>query len=104
MEQHRKNGPRSPSPAPVNHPHPRAEGIEALIEAEVSRALAPYRALQLPVDVLEEMESVLRLALRTHPTAQHLLRQLLPDPDVYKSDQIPRRGFDGVDDSKAGKA
>ena len=43
--------------------------IAALIEAEVERAMTPYRALGLPTDVLDELERVLRFGLRTHPDA-----------------------------------
>jgi len=68
--------------------------IEAFIEAEVERAMAPYRARGLPGHALAEMESVLRLALRTHPTAQALLRALAADPTVARSDEIDARGIE----------
>ena len=62
--------------------------IAALIDAEVERALAPYRAMRMPPDALAELETMLRLALRTHPDAQFYLRQLADDPLVNRSDTL----------------
>lgn len=73
--------------------HEREAEVAALIEDEVARAMTPYRSLGLPRDVLDEMESILRFGLRTHPTAQHLLRQLLDDPVLIKSDEVDTSGL-----------
>jgi hypothetical protein len=72
------------------------EQIDALIEAEVERAMAPYRALGLPEHVLAEMESMLRLGLRTHPSAQAILRALARDPITVKSEEVDTRGLEGA--------
>jgi hypothetical protein len=65
--------------------------IKALIDAEVERALAPYRAMRMPPDALEELETMLRIALGTHPDAQLYLRQLVDDPLVNRSDSLKVR-------------
>ena len=62
--------------------------IKALIDAEVVRVLAPYRAMGVPDDVLREQEVLLRIALRTHPDAQFYLRQLVRDPALDASDTV----------------
>jgi hypothetical protein len=72
------------------------EQIQDLIEEEVTRGLSPYRRLDLPEDVIAEMERVLRFALRTHPTARHLLRRLVFDPIVVKSEEVDTSGLDAV--------
>jgi hypothetical protein len=72
------------------------EQKQDLIEEEVTRGLLPYRHLGLPVEVIAEMERVLRFALATHPTAQHLLRRLVSDPTVVKSDEVDTRGLDAA--------
>lgn len=68
--------------------------IEQIIEAEVERAMAPYRALALPDHVLVEMEAVLRLGLSTHPDAKALVRSLATDPTVNRSDEIDWRAVE----------
>jgi hypothetical protein len=75
--------------------------IAALIEAEVQRAMEPYRALGLPADVLAELERLLRFGLKTHPSAQQLLRQLIDEPVLVESDSIETRGI--VDAAKKGE-
>jgi hypothetical protein len=67
--------------------------IAALIEAEVERAMTPYRALGLPTDVLDELERVLRFGLRTHPDAKDILRQLIVETIPVKSDSIDTSGI-----------
>ncbi len=68
--------------------------IKALIDAEVSRVLAPYKAMGVPGEVLREQEILLRIALRTHPDAQFYLRQLVRDPAVDASDSVRTREMD----------
>lgn len=65
--------------------------------AEVERALAPYRDL-LPADALAQMREVLETALREHPVATRLARQLTPPPFVAQSGTIAR---DGATDDRA---
>lgn len=52
------------------------EMMEALIEAEVERQLAPLAAVT-PPPLLKEMGRLLRLALRVDPRAQQALRLLV---------------------------
>jgi len=78
----------SPDPSAIE------QQIEQMIEAEVARATAPYRALGLPADVLAEMEAMLRIGLCHHPDARALLRALATDPTVYRSDQIAVSGIE----------
>jgi hypothetical protein len=66
------------------------EQMAALLEAEVARGMAPYRTLGLPADVLDEMERLLRFALRTHPAAQEILRRQCEDPTVFRSADLPK--------------
>ena len=75
---------------------PRQAQIAALIDAEVLRAMAPYHALGLSADVLDELEHLLRFALNNHPTAQDLLRRLLDDPVVARSENVDTTGLEGV--------
>jgi len=70
--------------------------VAALIDAEVQRAMAPYLALGLPPDEIDELERMLRFALRTHPTAQHLLRRLVDDPVLFKSDGVDTTGLEAA--------
>lgn len=69
------------------------EQMAALIEEEVARGMAPYRALDLPAEVLEEMERALRFGLDHHPAAQALLRRLCEDPRLATSGKIPREAI-----------
>jgi hypothetical protein len=68
---------------------------EAMIEAEVAEALQPYRTLY-PPEVLEEAEHMMRIVLRTHPAAKHLVEQLLPRPVLEESDKVDVRAFNGA--------
>ena len=65
---------------------------DAIIEEEVARAMAPYRALGMPAEVLEELEQTLRFALRHHPDAKRLVRQLVSDPVMVQSDVVDTTG------------
>src|SRR5215467_6392924 len=67
---------------------------DAIIEEEVARAMAPYRALDLPAEVLEELEQTLRFALRHHPGAKRLVRQLVSDPVMVQSDAVDTSGVE----------
>ena len=74
----------------------REEQARALIEQEVTRGMAPYKARGLPADALDEMQHLLRFALRTHPTAQHLLRRLCDDPVLFNSDGVDTSGLEAA--------
>lgn len=76
-------------------PSPQAK-LDQLIEDEVTRAMAPYRARALPAHVLAEMETTLRLALRTHPTARQLLRGLVNNRKLARSDEVDWRAIEDV--------
>jgi hypothetical protein len=51
---------------------------DPFLEAEIDRALGPYRRKGFPPAALEEMKRVLRLALLSHPRAQYLIDRLRP--------------------------
>jgi hypothetical protein len=52
--------------------------LDAMIEAEVERALATPKARKLPPEMQEETRILLRIGLRNHPQARLLLEQLRP--------------------------
>jgi hypothetical protein len=62
---------------------------DAVLEAAVERALAPYRRL-LPEEALERMRSGLREELQRHPVSSLLLRRLTPPPAVMASGDVER--------------
>ena len=70
--------------------------LEALIEAEVAEASRAHAA-EYPPDLLDEYRHMLRIILRTHPTATHLLEQLRPRvvPDESEK-RLDVRAFNGV--------
>ena len=74
----------------------RQEQMRALIEQEVIRGMAQYKARGLPADVLDEMEHMLRFALNTHPTAQHILRRLCDNPVLVNSDGVDTSGLEAA--------
>jgi hypothetical protein len=55
-----------------------------LVEAEVERAIEPYREV-LDGDALEEMRQTLRYTLLLHPTVSRYVARLVPAPDVAVS-------------------
>jgi hypothetical protein len=55
----------------------RDPALDAMIETEVAEALRPYADVY-PPEVLDELRHMMRIVLRTHPTATYLFEQLLP--------------------------
>ncbi|MFN7135751.1 MAG: hypothetical protein ACK4N5_27005 [Myxococcales bacterium] len=66
--------------------------MEAQIEAEVEAAVAPYARVH-PPELLDEMRRLMRLALRTDPHAQQLLKALRPRAVPQESDKVDLRAF-----------
>lgn len=66
--------------------------MEAQIEAEVETAVAPYARLY-PPQVLDELRSTLRLALRSDPYAQDLLKALRPRVVPEESNKVNLQSF-----------
>lgn len=66
--------------------------MEALIDARVEAAVAPYARVYPPV-LLDEMRNLLRLALRTDPHAQDLLKAIRPRAVPQESDKVDMRAF-----------
>jgi hypothetical protein len=54
---------------------------DALLEAQVERAMAPYVDM-LPPEALDEMRAILSDFLATHPVASRLMARLRPAPVV----------------------
>ena len=73
--------------------------LDALIEAEIARAIGPGAGV-LPPEILDELRALLRIGLRHHPGARSLLDQLRPAPSVEQSDKIATAAF--KDRKKAG--
>lgn len=71
--------------------------LDAMIEAEVNEALRPYEDDKVyPPEVLVELRHMLRLVMRTHPTAVHLLEQLRPRAAPEESGKEDVRVFNGA--------
>jgi hypothetical protein len=71
--------------------------LDAMIEAEVREALRPYEDARVyPPEVLEELRHMLRIVMRTHPTAAHLLEQLRPRAAPDESGKEDVRVFSGA--------
>ena len=51
---------------------------DPFLDAQVERAMAPYRAMGLSIELLAEMERLLRFALTEHPTGKHLMKRMRP--------------------------
>ncbi len=87
---------RKPNQDPDQNAAIDAAALDAMIEAEVAEAV---RALagELPPEVLDEYRHMMRIILRTHPTAKHLLEQLRPRavPDESEN-RVDVRVFNGV--------
>lgn len=66
--------------------------MEAQIDARVEAAVAPYARVY-PPELLDEMRHLLRLALRTDPYAQELLKALRPRAVPQESDKVDLRTF-----------
>ena len=73
----------------------RDPALDAMIETEVAEALRPYAEVY-PPEVLDELRHILRIALRTHPTATHLLEQLRPRAVPDESGKEDVRMFQGA--------
>lgn len=71
--------------------------LDALIENEVNEALRPYEGDNAyPPEVLEDLRRMMRIVMRTHPTATHLLEQLRPRAVPDQSGKEDVRSFHGV--------
>jgi hypothetical protein len=66
-----------------------ADADAEFLEAELERAIAPYRSL-LAADVLVELRSTLALALATHPVGSAVVRRARPTGTVQQSGAIER--------------
>jgi hypothetical protein len=64
---------------------------DPFIEAEIERAIAPYRALLAP-DALDEFRDALRDALTAHPVAVDLVGRLRPRAAVAESGDVVAGG------------
>jgi len=64
------------------------EAKDPILEAELERALAPYRGV-LPAEVLQEFRDALEHALTKHPTGSLLLARVRPRQAPDHSDEVP---------------
>ena len=64
---------------------------DPVLEAEIERALAPYKAL-LPPDMLEVFRAELERALTQDPVGKRLLRAVKPTQAVDHSGDVPTTG------------
>jgi hypothetical protein len=87
---------RKPNQDPEQNAAIDADALEAMIEAEVVEAVRAHAA-EYPPEVLDEYRHMLRIILRTHPTAKHLLEQLRPRvvPDESEN-RVDVRAFNGL--------
>lgn len=65
---------------------------EAQLDAEVETTVAPYVRVYPPA-MLEELRRLMRVALRTDPYAQQLLKALRPRSVPQESDKVDLRAF-----------
>jgi hypothetical protein len=68
--------------------------LEAQIDAEVETCVTPYARVY-PPELLDEMRRLMRIALRTDPHAQELLKALRPRAVPEESDKVDLRSFAG---------
>jgi len=80
-----------------------ASAREATMVEEVERALAPYRGLVSP-PVLEAMRDELLSALREHPVAQRLVKQIAPSAVVQQSGDVATGAEATAEDASAAGA
>jgi hypothetical protein len=66
--------------------------LEAQIDAEVEAVVPAYAKLY-PAVMLEELRCLMRVALRTDPYAQQLLKALRPRAVPQESDKVDLRAF-----------
>jgi hypothetical protein len=78
---------QNPSSSPVATPEP----ADPVVEAEVQRATAAYRAL-LPADAFAEMQALVGDVLATHPVATVLVARTRERAPVERSGDQPRDG------------
>ena len=65
------------------------------LEAELDRALEPYRDLLEP-DLLAAMRETLADALTTHPVGSRLLARVRPPPTVARSGDVEAAGVEAA--------
>ncbi len=71
--------------------------LDSLIEAEVTEAVRPYEdAGVYSAEDLDELRHMLRIVMRTHPTAVALLEQLRHRAAPDESGKEDVRGFNGA--------
>jgi hypothetical protein len=75
--------------------------VDPTLEAELDRALDPYREL-VPPDLLAAMRETLADALTTHPVGARLLARVRPPPVVAQSGDVEAGGAAGVEPPVAG--
>lgn len=80
-----------PSPDSPDELPPMTAAEEAEMQAEIERALAPYRAIT-PAPLLAAMRENLEHALRTHPAPRAYMRAFIARPEVDSSAEITRGG------------
>src|SRR5262245_2801914 len=68
-----------------------APAEDPVLEAELDRALRPYRDL-LPPEMLRHFRETLADALTTHPVGSRLLERVKPPPVVAKSGDVDEDG------------
>jgi hypothetical protein len=74
-----------------------SEPEDPTLEAELDRALGPYRDL-LPPELLEQLRETLADALTTHPVGVRLLERVRPPPTVVQSGEAEKDGAAGEED------
>jgi len=70
-------------------------GQDPVLEAEIERALAPYKGL-VPPEMLAVMRAELERALTQDAVGQALLKQARPAPVVDQSGDVATRAADGA--------
>jgi len=81
----------------MNRPVRADPAVDAMIDAEVAAALQPYEAEgYYTAEELDELRHMMRIVLRTHPTAVHLLEQLGPRIAPGESGKEDVRAFNGM--------
>jgi hypothetical protein len=76
----------------MNHEPGDDTALEAQIEAEVTRALAPYVAVY-PPELMDEAKRLLRFSLRHDQATRERLRRLRADPVVDDSGKVSVGAF-----------
>jgi hypothetical protein len=76
---------------------------DPVLEAELERALDPYRGV-LPADLFAELRASLADALTTHPVGKALLDRVRPPPGQQKSGPRAKPGAEDDEPEAKGKA